>query len=349
MPVIAKQSHAEEIERQKQLQQLTNQADDNINQIDKEPTEEARLTINLTNSAAAKNDEVKAHTEVSHQVDVTPRTGLITTASSGDAPLEADCHQKFPSQKGEQYSKNADIEYKDTLAQIDEMIEKYKDTHEIIVCGDMNGSLDRSSTPHDKILKTFCKEKCIGNTEKCPVKETFYHQNAGKAPDEDGISAEHYKHGMEELTPLIRHLLNLILTYLDVPIFLKTVILTPILKKEKDKTLPSSYRGITVTKTFAKILQSILKDRVDSVFNNIQNSLQRGFTEGVSSLCAAFLTSEAIEESKKLKILLILITLDAEKAFDKLNHEILFNKLYHYGIKGKLWILLRNLYKRNEH
>ncbi|CAG2249344.1 unnamed protein product [Mytilus edulis] len=105
---------------------------------------------------------------------------------------------------------------------------------------------------------------------------------AGKAPDEDGISAEHYKHGMEE---------------------------------------------------------------VDSVFNNIQNSLQRGFTEGVSSLCAAFLTSEAIEESKKLKILLILITLDAEKAFDKLNHEILFNKLYHYGIKGKLWILLRNLYK----
>ncbi|CAC5425180.1 unnamed protein product [Mytilus coruscus] len=150
---------------------------------------------------------------------------------------------------------------------------------------------------------------------------------------------------MDELTPFIVHLLNLILTYLDVPIFLKTGILTPILKKEKDKTLPSSYRGITVTKTFAKILQSILKDRVDSVFNNIHNSLQRGFTEGVSSPCAAFLTSEAIEESKKLKILMILITLDAEKAFDKLNHEILFNKLYHYGIKGKLWILLRNLYK----
>lgn len=58
------------------------------------------MTINLTNSAAAKNNEAKAHTEVSHQVDVMPRTGLITTASSGDAPLEADCHQKFPSQRG---------------------------------------------------------------------------------------------------------------------------------------------------------------------------------------------------------------------------------------------------------
>ncbi|CAG2249303.1 unnamed protein product [Mytilus edulis] len=62
-------------------------------------------------------------------------------------------------------------------------------------------------------------------------------------------------------------------------------------------------------------------------------------------MCSILTSSEAIKESKKLKILLILITLDAEKAFDKRNHEILFNKLYHYGIKGKLWILLRNLYK----
>ncbi|CAC5403528.1 unnamed protein product [Mytilus coruscus] len=102
MPVIAKQSQAEEVKRQNQLQQQTNQAD-NINQIDKEPTEEARMNINITNSAAlttTKNDEDKTHTEVNHQVEVTSRTGLITTASSGDAPLEADCHQKFPSQRG---------------------------------------------------------------------------------------------------------------------------------------------------------------------------------------------------------------------------------------------------------
>jgi hypothetical protein len=31
--------------------------------------------------------------------------------------------------------------------------------------------------------------------------------------------------------------------------------------------------------------------------------------------------------------------------FDKLNHEILFNKLYHNGIKGDMWVLLRNMYR----
>jgi hypothetical protein len=34
-----------------------------------------------------------------------------------------------------------------------------------------------------------------------------------------------------------------------------------------------------------------------------------------------------------------------KKAFDKLNHEILFNKLYHNGIKGDMWVLLRNMYR----
>jgi hypothetical protein len=40
---------------------------------------------------------------------------------------------------------------------------------------------------------------------------------------------------------------------------------------------------------------------------------------------------------------LFIITLDAQKAFDKVNHELLFNKLYHDGIQGDLWILLRTL------
>ena len=167
----------------------------------------------------------------------------------------------------------------------------------------------------------------------------------GKASDQDGISAEHYKYAGEEMKIFIVHIINSILINQDIPTFLKSGILTPVLKKDKDKTNPANYRGITVTKIFAKIIQSILKDRIESQFKPIQNPLQRGFTEGVSSLSAAFLVSEAIAENTEAKNPLILITLDAEKAFDRLNHDILFNKIYHGGIHGKLWILLRNLYR----
>ena len=63
-----------------------------------------------------------------------------------------------------------------------------------------------------------------------------------------------------------------------------------------------------------------------------QSKLQRGFAEKTSSLNTAF-----IEE-------FILITLDAQKAFDKLQHEILFNTIYHDGITGNIYVTLVTKY-----
>ena len=99
---------------------------------------------------------------------------------------------------------------------------------------------------------------------------------------------------------------------------------------------PANYRGITVTKIFTKIIQSILKSRVDIQIDQIQNPLQRGFTEAIPMLFAAFIASEVIIESSTNNDELLLLILDAEKAFHKLNHEILFNKLCHNGIKGDM-------------
>jgi hypothetical protein len=60
--------------------------------------------------------------------------------------------------------------------------------------------------------------------------------------------------------------------------------MTPVLKKNKDRQNPANYRGITVTKIFTKIIQSILKSRVDIQIDQIQNPLQRGFTEAIPML-----------------------------------------------------------------
>ena len=48
-------------------------------------------------------------------------------------------------------NKNCDIEYKDTLAKIQEILNTYGDTHEMIICGDINASLIRHNT-RDKTL-----------------------------------------------------------------------------------------------------------------------------------------------------------------------------------------------------
>ncbi|VDI15366.1 Hypothetical predicted protein [Mytilus galloprovincialis] len=108
---------------------------------------------------------------------------------------------------------------------------------------------------------------------------------------------------------------------------------------------PENYRGITVTNTFSTVLESLLKDRIEPTLLPKQSKLQRGFTEKASSLNTAFIVTQTADCYKELLRELFLLTLDAQKAFDKLNHEILFNNLYHDGICGGIWILLRNLYR----
>jgi hypothetical protein len=44
---------------------------------------------------------------------------------------------------------------------------------------------------------------------------------------------------------------------------------------------------------------------------------------------------------KKFNRDLELLTVDAEKAFDTVNHDIMLNKLYHDGITGDMWLSCR--------
>ncbi|CAC5364724.1 unnamed protein product [Mytilus coruscus] len=75
----------------------------------------------------------------------------------------------------------------------------------------------------NNIIESIEREKGqgIGHVNEKEVNMAIENLTAGKAPYEDGISAEHYKYGMDELTPFIVHVLNLIITYLDVLIFPK--------------------------------------------------------------------------------------------------------------------------------
>ena len=125
------------------------------------------------------------------------------------------------------------------------------------------------------------------------VLNTIKNMKSGKARDENGIGAEHYKYAPEQIAPFICECINAIFSKLDIPSSLKSGLLTPVLKKGKDPTTPGNYRGITVTRNFSKILESVLKSKIDPILNQTQNCLQREFTEKVSSLNAALIVSEA--------------------------------------------------------
>ena len=167
----------------------------------------------------------------------------------------------------------------------------------------------------------------------------------GKAADSSNITAEHFKYAGMGIIKAVADVINFMLRTKFVPAELTQGTLTPVLKKGKDATVADNYRGITVTPLFSKILEKAWLLRATPILSSNQNLLQRGFTKGVAPLNAALLVTESINEAIDCKSPLYITFLDASKAFDVVDHEILLDELYSSGIDGSLWVLLRELYR----
>ena len=96
--------------------------------------------------------------------------------------------------------------------------------------------------------------------------------------------------------------------------------------------MPGNYRGNAVTPVLDKMLETIVKKHIEPTLSATQNPLQRGFTDRTSPTNEAIIITKGIAEAKDNGKSIAIITFDAEKAFDKLVHDKLFCKLYHYNI-----------------
>ena len=75
-----------------------------------------------------------------------------------------------------------------------------------------------------------------------------------------------------------------------------------------------------------------------------ENDLQFDFTIGRSPSMASLVITAALAEAKHTKSTLIVATLDARKAFDVVNHELLKSKLFTTNLKRPLWTPVDDVY-----
>ncbi len=166
----------------------------------------------------------------------------------------------------------------------------------------------------------------------------------GKAQDCFDLTAEHLKYAGPNVTILLSSIINYIFDTTSIPECILKGILTPIAKKGKDKTSPDNYRGITVTPILCKVLEKAWLKRANPVLVRSQNSMQTGFTQGKSPSNAALLVTEAITEAAEQKKPIYVTLLDVSKAFDVVDHGILFDELYETGVEGDLWLTFKQFY-----
>ena len=125
---------------------------------------------------------------------------------------------------------------------------------------------------------------------------------------------------------------------------MKEGIITPIYKgKGKDPLSASSYRGITISSSLSKLLDVVILNRMRPFLDEL-NIPQTAYQKGLSCSDATFVTQETLFHHLREGGHPYLCLFDLEKAFDSIEHSILFERLFSVGVNGKCWRLIWNMY-----
>ena len=121
---------------------------------------------------------------------------------------------------------------------------------------------------------------------------------------------------------------------------LKYVTVKPIHKKGNLQDL-ANYRQIALLTAFSKVSEKLIytKFYTHLLDNNILTAHQFGFRAHHSTEQATFSLINSILEAMNQNVMIGGIFCDLQKAFDSVNHEIIFEKIQFYGIVGKFKML----------
>jgi len=112
---------------------------------------------------------------------------------------------------------------------------------------------------------------------------------------------------------------------------LKKALITPLFKKG-DKSDPNNYRPISILPNISKVFEKIILNRINNyvAINKCLPNTQFGFRQKCSTKDAILSMVLNIEKNLTSKYMCIIL-LDLSKAFDRVVHSTLLNKLAHIG------------------
>ena len=153
--------------------------------------------------------------------------------------------------------------------------------------------------------------------------------------DADGLSMNIVKHIITLILKPLTHIFNTSFKTGVFPDKFKIAKVIPVFKSGIKENC-SNYRPISLLPQFSKILEKLFNSRLSAFLdkNNIINPSQYGFRENMSTSYALTELINEITSSLNNKMYSIGVFIDLKKAFDTVDHKLLCEKMYFYGIRG---------------
>ena len=167
------------------------------------------------------------------------------------------------------------------------------------------------------------------------VKESVGRLKNNKAPGEDQLVAEFFKHGGERLHNELHTLVLRIWDSECMPDEWCSSVICPIFKKG-DKLRCENYRGISLLAVAYKIFSNILVKRLNIYAERLLGDYQGGFRRGRGTADQIFVMRQTMEKCWEFNIGLHLLFIDFRQAFDRVSRSRLLAALKEQRIPEKL-------------
>uniref|UniRef100_A0A3Q3G8L9 Reverse transcriptase domain-containing protein n=1 Tax=Kryptolebias marmoratus TaxID=37003 RepID=A0A3Q3G8L9_KRYMA len=223
----------------------------------------------------------------------------------------------------------------------------YKNLYQSEQCDNSQSSMETFfSKIKLPILPEDKKNDLNAEISEVDVERAIRSLQGGKAPGPDGLTSEFYKTFMDLLSKPYLSMLNDSLDTGVLPPSLREANISLILKKSKPPENCGSYRPISLLNVDLKILSKILAKRLENILPLVIGMDQTGFIKGRNSCNNLRRLLNVIQLCQRRAMDGLVVSLDAEKAFDRVEWPFLFYTLHQFGLGPNFISWIKVLYSR---
>lgn len=187
-------------------------------------------------------------------------------------------------------------------------------------------------------------ETLISEITKEEIQAAIGRMKGGKSPGTDGYPLEWYKEMQNQLIPTMLKTFNWVLRNKSIPPSWKEAVIAVIPKEGKDNLECGNYRPVSLLNSDYKLFTSILSKRIERILPILIHKDQTGFVKQRQTQDNIRKTLHIMEHVTKHKMETIILSLDAEKAFDSVRWSFLYKVLLKFGFHKIIIDTLSALY-----